>query len=197
MAANADLSPHPLVTAIGASLGATGTPLDTARNTLSNATPPPRAAPRPNDEFTGKRTWAEAQGLADALAQDSNVPELVAFAGCVGGNLNDPPGTFWRLLYLDMKLLTWLLIEEDKILFRDTLRDDTMPFRERDVIWLRRDTPVSHGMGAPQPGEVQARQLRGEFTAAGDFKPALGGGTASTPPTGPWCTPLCCGKHTG
>jgi hypothetical protein len=97
-----------------------------------------------------------------------------------------------------MKLLTWLLVEEERILFRDTLCDDSMPFRERDVVWLRRDTPVSHGMGAPQPDEVQARQLRGEFTAAGDFKPALGdGGTAPAPATGPWCTPLCCGKHTG
>ena len=191
MAAKPDLSPHPLVTAIGAYLGsaaAANSPLDTARQRFDNAAGS-RTTP-PNESFVKKRGSTAAQALADALAQDDHTPEFVTFDGLLGGNLEDNPPTskvLWRVLYRDSKLETWLVVLETDILFRDTLRDDRMPFRERDVIWLKRDTAVGEGSGPLQAGEIQARLLRGGFTAAGDVAAALTGDAGPASTSGVYC----------
>jgi hypothetical protein len=191
VAVKLDLSPHPLVTAIGASLGrsaAQNSPLETAGTNFDNASRSGTTA-RPNDSFLKKRGLTEAQAVADALAQDDHTPEFVTFDGLLGGNLEDNPTTqvLWRVLYRDPNLETWLLVLETDILFRDTLRDDRMPFRERDVIWLKRDTAVGEGSGPLQAGEIQARLLRGGFTAAGDVAAAVTGDTAAASETGVYC----------
>ena len=191
MAVKLDLSPHPLVTAIGAYLGsaaAQNSPLETAGKKFDGATKSGTTA-RPNDSFVKKRDLTEAQALADALAQDDHTPEFVTFDGLLGGNLEDNPTSkvLWRVLYRDPKLETWLLVLETDILFRDTLRDDRMPFRERDVIWLKRDTAVGKGSGPLQSGEIQARQLRGGFTAAGDVAAALTGDAGPASDSGVYC----------
>jgi hypothetical protein len=139
--------------------------------------------------------------LANSLANESHVPELVTFAGFLGGTLEYTAGretTKWRLLYLDAKLVTWLLVRESEIVQRASVEDRRTPFGGRDVIWIAADTSVSRGSGAPQPEEVQARYLRGDFTRAGDFAATINSGTFSSP-TGVFCehpTPGCCGRRT-
>jgi hypothetical protein len=142
-----------------------------------------------------------AMAMANTLANESHLPELVTFAGFLGGTLEYIMGrehTNWRLLYLDAKLVTWLLVPESEIVQRAKLQDRRTPFGERDVIWMAADTSVSRGTGAPQPEEVQARYLRGDFTRAGDFAATINSGTFASP-TGVFCehpTPGCCGKRT-
>lgn len=139
--------------------------------------------------------------LANALAKAPHVPELVTFAGYLGGTLVYTMGeetTNWRLLYLDAKLVTWLLVPESEIVQRGSVEDPRTPFGGRDVIWIGADCSVSRGSGALRPEEVQARYLRGEFTRAGDFAATINSGTFASP-TGVFCehpTPGCCGRRT-
>jgi hypothetical protein len=178
----ADLSPHPLVTAIGAKVGATGSALDSAAQKLVAAN---------GSDFTTKRDTKAAQDVAEAFATDQHRPKLVTFAGLLGGKVDDTSNVPWRVLYRDTNLDTWLLVLESDIVFRDTLRDDSMPFRERDEIWLKGDTAVTEGSGALQPEEIQARQLRGAFTAAGAAAASLTGDATAGPNTGPYCSETC------
>jgi hypothetical protein len=169
-----NLKPHPLVTAIGARLGV-GSAAD-------------RSGAPVSDRESGASWWssAKADTIADALAGDSHAPELVTFAGFLGGKVDDK-GVSWRVLYRDTKLRTWLLVPDSDIVFRHTLRDDRMPFREHDEIWLRRETAVTEGSGPLQDGEIQARQLRGAFTAASDVGPALTGDAGPASDSGVYC----------
>jgi hypothetical protein len=175
----AELSPHPLVTAIGANLGAPGTALESAGKSFAGAD---------TSAFTAKRDTKAAQDVADAFATDNHRPKLVTFAGFLGGKVEDKSQVSWQVVYRDTNLDTWLLVLESDIVFRDTLRDDRMPFRELDEIWLRDDTVVTEGSGPLQPDEIQARQLRGAFTAAGAAAAAsLTGDASSAPETGVYC----------
>ena len=140
------------------------------------------------------------ESLADALAKDASLGELHTFAGYLGGKVEDEAkttNTTWRLLYLDAKLRSWLLIAQESILLRKDVPDDTSPTGSRDHIWVQADASVSQGEGAPQKNEIQARFLRGDFVSAGDFAASVAGGTFA-PVTGPLCplTPGCCGKRT-
>lgn len=128
------------------------------------------------------------------LVVDLNTPELSAFAGYLGGTTEAPPSTAtWRILYLDSKLLTWLLVQQDDILFHMRIADDKAAFNERDVIWVRADAPVGRSSGSPSVW------LSGDFTRAMDFTPPLAGGTAASAATGIFCEALtagCCPPRT-
>ena len=142
---------------------------------------------------------ATGKTLADGLAKDASLGELHTFAGYLGGSLAGYPDEkpTWRLLYLDAKLRSWLLVSQDSILLRKDVPDATSPTGSRDHIWVKADASVSQGEGPPQNNEIQARFLRGDFVSAGDFAAAVAGGTFA-PVTGPLCplTPGCCGKRT-
>ena len=139
---------------------------------------------------------ANAKASLDAFAQATNLPELVTFAGFLGPTVTQPgPDSIWRLLYLDMELRTWLLVEETDILVTEKVKDETAPSGKRDQIWVYADAPVGHGSGTPS---IEARFLSGEFTRAGDFGAPPGGGTLAAA-TGIFCqarTPSCCGPKT-
>lgn len=126
------------------------------------------------------------------LAAASELPELVIFAGFLGATVTQPVANKdWRLLYLDWRLMTWLLVQEDGILLAEKVKDETAPSGERDVIWVRADAPVRSGSG---PQSVEARFLTGEFTRAGDFDAPPTGGTFAGS-TGVFCeakTVGCC-----
>ena len=132
----------------------------------------------------------------EALAQATDLPELVTFAGFLGPTVTQPgPDSIWRLLYLDMELRSWLLVEDTEILVAVKVKDDSAPSGERDVIWVNADAPVGQGSGWPS---VEARFLSGEFTRAGDCGAPPGGGTLPAA-TGIFCqarTPSCCGPRT-
>jgi hypothetical protein len=148
-------------------------------------------------ELAGLPRTPTAVQLADALARAEEIPELVIFAGFLGGEIarDDDPDRKWRLLYLDWKLVSWLLVPQDKIVFRGKLGDESAPFAERDAIWVLADARVKRGDG---PQSTEARFLRGDFVRAGDISSGVTAGTF-TPTTGLFCeatTPSCCGRPT-
>jgi hypothetical protein len=151
--------------------------------------------PHPLVKAVAKKFMSDAANAAAALkeyAAATDLPELIAFAGFLGPTLEQPaPEKTWRLLYLDLELRTWLLVEDAEILVHEKVKDDTAPSGERDMIWVKADVPVGHGSGSPS---VEARFLSGEFTRAGDFEAPPGGGSAPAA-TGVFCqarTPSCC-----
>jgi hypothetical protein len=130
---------------------------------------------------------------AEALADASNLPERVMFAGFRGPVVEHPGRGEWRLLYLDLELRDWLLIETSGIVRRSTVKDETVPFEEksRDVFWVKADAAVGRGDASQT---VQAQFLTGKFTRAADFETPLTGGTLAAV-TGVFCearTPSCC-----
>ena len=121
-----------------------------------------------------------ATELANEVANDPGLPELYTFAGYLGGILDNAPDSApgpWRLLYLDAKLRTWLLVDEDSILFRIGVEDETSPSGTRDYIWMRSDASVTQGEGPLQKNEIQARFLRGGSSRPATSPRSLAGGT--------------------
>lgn len=170
----ADLTPHDLVTGLAKELAAAK--VDALASLPGNAS----AATR-----------------ANALASADELPELIIFAGYLGGEVARAADSErkWRLLYLDWKLVSWLLIPEQDIVFSTQIDDPTAPFKRRDALWVNANALVKRGTG---PQSVEARFLRGDFVRAGDISTSLTGGTF-TPTTGIFCeatTPQCCGKPT-
>ena len=197
--ADPDLSPHPLVTALAHGLRKeTRTPTQLLADAFARAQAAAGAGGPPAAGGVAAGPVAAAQMLVNAFAKESNLPELVTFAGYVGGILDNrggPTKAEWLQLYLDGKLRTWLLVEKTGIVFRSTIEDKTALGGQRDVIWAKADTAVKRGSGTPP---AQSRFLSGEFVSAGDFSASLTGGTVSAA-TGIFCdaqTPGCCGRPT-
>jgi hypothetical protein len=122
--------------------------------------------------------------------------EYVTFAGFISGTVTQPGNTTttWLLMYLDTQLLSWLVVEGDKVVHTDKITDDDAPSGKRDMIWVQRDAAVGLGSG---PQSDPARFLTGEFTRAGDFEASPAGGTRAAS-TGAFCganTPLCCTRR--
>ena len=195
--------PHPIVSELAKELKrkADGT-LSQEGNDLEQAEQALKAAKAAKQATKTKQQAVDtaAMALADKIANDPSLPELYTFAGYLGGVVADETKTTkttWQLLYLDQKLLTWLLVDPKSILLRKDIKDETSPAGSRDYVWMKSDASVSRGEGPPQRNEIQARFLRGDFVSAGDFAASVTGGTYA-PPTGPACplTPGCCGKKT-
>jgi hypothetical protein len=163
--------------------------------------PPPAAAstPSPFDPIDIDDLYArQKQDLATALANKPDLPDLSLFAGFLGGKIvNRANGGEWRLIYLDARLYSWLLVREDDILVHQRLQDDRAPSGLRDVLWIRGTAKVVQGSGARSN---EGRFLVGEFTRAGDFAASTAGGTFSAA-SGLVCeatTPGCCvARRTG
>ena len=98
-------------------------------------------------------------GLVDDFADLADLPDLAVFAGYLGGAVKRKPGgEEWRLLYLDWQLTSWLLLRQDDIILHKQLKDETAPFKLRDVLWVSGDARVTQGTG---PQSAEARFLRG------------------------------------
>jgi hypothetical protein len=127
-----------------------------------------------------------------AFAYASNLPEAIVFAGFLGDAVERPGGGDFQVLYLDLELSEWLLVEDSGILAHDQIRDDAVPFNQRrDVIWVKADAAVGQGSTSQS---VEAQFLTGEFTKARDFEAPPGGATLAAA-TGAFCgprTPSCC-----
>jgi hypothetical protein len=197
--ADLDLSPHPLVVGLATALkkdqpkGAERrqAAMDAALRARQVAAPD---APEAVGRAVSELRQEQSSSAAASLATDPNVPELAAFGGYLGGTTEAPPGKEpWQILYLDAKLLTWLLVQQDEILFHQRLKDDKAAFYERDVIWVKADALVGRSSGP------LSLWLSGDFTRAVDFTPPLGGGGPPPPATGIFCeatTPNCCPPRT-
>ena len=116
------------------------------------------------------------------LAGASDVPSLVTFAGYVGARFDERKAN-WIVFYLDTRLASWLLVQTIGIVYRDPVEDHNAPCNQRDVIWVKADTPVGLGDGSQA---VQAQFLTGEFTRAADFDAPTAGGTMAAS-TGVFC----------
>jgi hypothetical protein len=197
--ADDEYPPHPLVTELAmgltrndyGDLSDTGKEFVQAQNNLTTSRP---------SKARQEAFDAAARKLAKEIATDANLPELHTFAGFIGAALEDSTGTtdFWRLLYLDAKLRTWLLVDQKGIaLAKSEVADETSPFGTRDHLWVKSDASVSQGEGGLQTNEIQARFMRGAFVSAAEFAASVSGGTFASV-TGPACplTPGCCGIRT-
>jgi hypothetical protein len=132
----------------------------------------------------------QKDALAAALANKADLPDISLFAGFIGGKISYE-GLEWRLVYLDSRLYSWLLVQEKDVLVHQRLADDRAPSGLRDVLWVRGNANLMQGDGARSN---EGRFLVGDFTRAGDFAASTTGGTFSAA-TGLLCeatTPGCC-----
>jgi len=192
----ADLVPHPLVTSVALKLAEqnVGTLPAGAAALLRTASQESKvedqyldAAQRVDDDTLDV---AGKQDLADAFAEQANIPGLSLFAGFLGGSVTRDKAP-WRLLYLDSRLDTWLLVQQSDIIVHQRLKDENAPSGMRDVLWVNATANLVRGSG-PQTGD--GRFLVGQLTRAGDFAASSTGGTFSAA-TGLLCeatTPGCC-----
>jgi hypothetical protein len=170
------LTPHPLIRALATRL--------VGKGELAAAL----AAAREDKSISEKTLKA-----TNTFASERELPELTNFSGYLGGTV-ESNGTQWRVMYQDARALTWLLVPDEQIVLHDRVEDKSAAFGERDVIWVKTDTPVRQGLGAEYD---QARFLVGSFTSAGDLYASLTGGGALSPASGILCapTPECCMRH--
>jgi hypothetical protein len=195
----ADLVPHPLVTRVGLDLAEKGfgtlqaaakafvTPFIAAGQRKPDAAAYSGAADTSDDDAQYR---VEKNGLATAVAEQANLPDLSLFAGFLGGQV-DHDNTMWRLLYLDARLDNWLLVPEEEIVVHQRLQDRNAPSALRDALWVRGTATLVRGSGSRA---TEGRFLVGEFTRAGDFAASTTGGTFSAA-SGLLCeatTPGCC-----
>jgi hypothetical protein len=179
----ADFVPHPLVTSVARELAEKGVgtlPADVAARVS-------RESLKDDDSDV-----AEKKELANAFAQQATLPGLSLFAGFLGGTVSRDQ-TPWQLVYLDSRLDTWLLVQENDIVVHERLKDPNAPSGLRDVLWVDATANLVRGSG-PQTGD--GRFLVGRLTQAGEFAASTTGGTFSAA-TGLLCeatTPGCCIK---
>ena len=139
---------------------------------------------------TGSGAPAAAGTTAPTTAATST-SQLVTFTGYLGHTIGWPGGQQWRLLFLDLRMDCWLLVEESGIVDTGKVRDDTAPSSKCDLIWVKADAAVGVGRGSQSD---EARFLTGQFTRAGDSDTSWAGGT-HTATTGAFCgasTVTCC-----
>jgi hypothetical protein len=133
--------------------------------------------------------------VASTFAHDATVSGLLTYAGYLGGVLEDEASGTWIVLYLDAKLLTWLVVQEAGIVLHRRMDDKTAPDGQRDVIWVKRDAFVTKGSTPPSP---EKRFLQGDLIRAGEFSASLTAPALSSA-TGIFCeadTIGCCKKAT-
>ena len=195
MAPDFNLKPHPLVPNVAKGLEQAGVDLQTAADELLAAEAKLEERQQPGAKpVKAKPPTGDAKD-ALGLAATGDVPELVTFAGYLGATI-PRAGKRWCVLYLDTRLLTWLLLLERGIVFREEHKDDDAACGRRDILWVKADTPVASGNGSLT---AEAQFLTGAFARAGDFDNVqLGAGTAAAA-TGVFCearTIGCCRPRT-
>jgi hypothetical protein len=182
------LPPHPLV--IG--LAATEDDKDAVEASRLAATAAELAAKLDPPAGVGPALYPPN---VDRFSVSTKKPDYILFAGYLGG-FADPPPHHTRLLYLDAKLATWLILPRKDIVLHNRVKDDTAAFGLRDVLWVKSHARVVQGEAAES---VQQRFLSGPFTRAADVAgpPFVAEGASGD--SGLLCeavTPGCCGYIT-
>jgi hypothetical protein len=145
---------------------------------------------------------------ASAAAADEEVPEVdVPLVAQIGGRPSDERVSFvgyvgrtfshremsWTVVYRDLDLQTWLIIERAGIVDQDDISASSgegTPVA-RDIVWVKADAAVGHGSRALS---IEGMFLTGNFTRAGDLEATPDGGTLAAS-TGVFCgarSPNCC-----
>jgi hypothetical protein len=127
----------------------------------------------------------EESEAATQAAQLAGIPELFTFAGFLGEAVAQPgvPNKQWQLMYLDLQLKNWLLVEQAGVISTESVTEDKAPEGQMDVLWVTADTAVGIGSGSQS---LEAQFLTGDFTRAADFRTSVGGGTLAAA-TGIFC----------
>src|SRR3954451_3981524 len=138
-----------------------------------------------NEPASSPRLDGTVEPDATRVAQAANVPQLFTFAGFLGAVVGQPgvPEKQWQLMYLDLSLKNWLLVEDDGVISTYTVVEDKAPDRQMDVLWVTADTAVGIGSGSQS---LEAQFLTGDFTRAADFRTSVSGGTLAAA-TGIFC----------
>jgi hypothetical protein len=120
------------------------------------------------------QTGAALTSIAPPAFAASESPESQYFVGYLGGTFS-ALGEDWCVLYLDLALRNWILIQKAGVLNREeSVKQPGAPANE-DVLWVKADTAVCSGSEALS---LEGLFLIGHFTRAGDFDiEALAGGT--------------------
>jgi hypothetical protein len=135
-------------------------------------------------EVRGERT-KKPKKAANEFASARQLPELAIFIGFVGGTIKRD-GKTWRLLYQDPKALTWLLVEDDEIVWYDRVDDKSSPSGRRDVLWVKKESTIAQGVG---PESAEGQFLRGKFTSAGDLHASMVDASPASADSGILCVP--------
>jgi hypothetical protein len=110
--------------------------------------------------------------------------DLIVFVGFLGNDVQVPGRAgAWTLLYTDLGLNEWLIVEPGGCVLVRRVQDRATPEIKRDLIWVSSQAFMARGHGPPA---VDSQFLTGDFTRAGDFDAELGGGTFEAP-TGAFC----------
>ena len=130
---------------------------------------------------------------ANAVTPDANASSVVTFEGYLGGSAGGDRAE-WAVLYLDIQLERWLVVEKGSIHRWEQVQDRDWDGRSRDIIWVYKDAVVGTGRG---PVTTETRFLIGEFTRAGDVDAAPAGGALPASSDGVFCprSPNCCPYH--
>jgi hypothetical protein len=189
-ATRAELPVHPLVAGLASRLIAE----DDLATAIANAN---AYAKTPHGTI---RSLAKADTVAtsdiDELGTQSRSPELITFAGYLGGRATpEAAGTdVWQILFTDATAGNWLVVAVKNIELHTRVADETAAYCLRDVIWVGADSPVGRG---DTSSSVQGLFLRGALTRAGDLATSLRGDTFSR--SGGLLldalTPRCCGGN--
>jgi hypothetical protein len=120
---------------------------------------------------------AAGMNPAEGLAEQTDQPDLRLFAGFLGAPVINPnDGTQWRLVYVDPRLYSWLLVPDNDVVAWERVNDPTAPSGKRDMLWINDTAQLVYGSGF---GPTARRFLTGDLTRAADFAPQTRGGTFS------------------
>lgn len=167
------LQPHPLIVGLATSLVREKKP-DAKKRDLRTLV----------SEVSDGKT-KDPEKAAHDFASTPQLPELAIFVGFLGGTITGD-GKTWRLLYQDPKALTWLLVEDDEIVWYDTVEDKSSPSQRRDVLWVKKESTVAPGVG---PESAEGQFLRGKFTSAGDLHASMVDASPAPAGSGILCVP--------
>jgi hypothetical protein len=95
------------------------------------------------------------------------------FIGFLGGLVTLPSDDTWVVLYLDLALTTWLLVQPRSIVNHRAVEDRATPGLKWNMLWVKADASVGHGSGPVE----EAQFLVGGFVRAASFPNRLAGGT--------------------
>jgi len=174
--------PHPLVVGLALALGK-----DEVKRAIERATTAARAAgpagalgyggaPAVNPLVRPTR-FLSADDLGDFGVAPADAKLFRSFSGYFGGAIKDPlqrPKLRWQVLFLDLHLQHWLIVESKDILYFDRVRDDTAACGLRDYLWVGEDALIGRG-GAANSADAVVRS--GAFSRAGDLALSLPGDT--------------------
>jgi hypothetical protein len=125
---------------------------ETAPGLVAAARVQSEAGPPPEEQYGGRRAM---------------------FVGLLGGLVQQSGDETWAVLYLDLALTTWLLVQPKSIVSHKVVEDRATPDLKWNMLWVKATASVGSGTGPVD----DAQFLTGDFVRAGNFPSTPVGGT--------------------